>query len=77
MSENKKISSFEDFNEAVRVKDMASIPPGYLDSVTQRAKTRLNIANQPEGGAGVSAAGGEMMANWARSQELSRGHEEE
>jgi hypothetical protein len=77
MSENKKISSFEEFNEAVRVKDMASIPPGYLDSVTQRAKTRLNIANQPEGGAGVSAAGGEMMANWARSQELSRGHEEE
>lgn len=77
MSKTSKISSFNSFNEAVRVKDMTSIPQGYLDSITQRAKTRLGIANQPEGGYGVGTAGMEMMSNLSRSAQLSRGHEKE
>jgi len=77
MSKTNRIYSFFSFNEAVRVKDMTSIPKGYLDSVTQRAKTRLDIANQPEGGYGAGQAGSEMMSNFSRSAQLSRGHEKE
>ena len=58
--ENKKnrIGDFKNFSEAMRTKDLSSIPgkiPGeedYIGKVTDRAKTRLGIQREREGNAG-------------------------
>jgi len=72
-----KIKKFDSFFEAIRASDMSSIPSGYLSSVTDRAKERMGIAGQREGDQrAIMAAAGPLMSELARSQGLSRGHEE-
>jgi hypothetical protein len=70
--------NFASFNEAIRVKDMVSIPPDYLEDVTRRAKEKLGIGKTPEGSPqGISQAVSQLMGNFSRSQQLSRGYEKE
>ncbi|NBV28060.1 hypothetical protein EBS02_03435 [bacterium] len=75
---NKSTLDFSSFNEAIRVKDMQSIPPDYLQDMTRRGKEKLGIAQSPEGSwEGIGQASGQMMQNFSKSQQLSRGHEQE
>jgi hypothetical protein len=81
--ENKmnRIGDFKNFSEAMRTKDLSSIPgkiPGdedYIAKVTDRAKTRLGIERAREGDAGMAI--GPLMQELSRSTSLSLGYEKE
>jgi hypothetical protein len=65
------LSHFEIFNEAIKARDMSSIPPGYLDHISNRAKERLGISG------GNQDPSPDAQRCFARSRDLSRGHERE
>lgn len=79
-----KINDYDSFNEAMRTKDLSSIPgksPGerdYISDVSARAKERLGISQNREGDPrAIMGVIGPLMTEVGRSQELSRGHERE
>lgn len=69
---SRKLNNFEMFLEGLRARNMSSLPQGYLSDVTARARERMQLAGQ-----GVHDAVGPLMTELGRSQQLSRGHEEE
>lgn len=72
-----KIKKFDLFLEGIKADDMSSLPGGYLQNVSARAKERMGIAGQREGDPrSVMAAAGPLMSELSRSQQLSAGHEE-
>jgi hypothetical protein len=77
----RKIEDFNNFSEAMRTKDLSSIPgkePGdsdYISSVTDRAKKRLGIEGEREGN--VWSVAGPLMQELQKSTSLSKGHEDE